>query len=175
MPERDQSPWWNADDDNFAGATPLFDGDRRPHPEGERVIPPPPPPPPPAGEPAGSAIGEALRLAVAVAEWSNQTGLTDTLRQLAAEAAEALTEPAADADAASDDATAAAGATPRREPLSLAAEPQMVCDYCPLCRGVEVMRHVQPQVSQGLAEAMASLTEALNVAVEGFAARNKPH
>jgi hypothetical protein len=39
---------------------------------------------------AGSPIMEALRLASALADWSEQTGLTDTLKALASEAAESL-------------------------------------------------------------------------------------
>lgn len=174
MSQSEQPPWWSAEDDAFADATPLFEGDRQPELDVDAAV-PPPSPPPAAAEPVGTPIGEALRLAAALAEWSNQSGLTDTLKELAAEAADALAEGAqVAADGDWDDAGAGPTAAGPGPTAAAPDEPHLVCDYCPLCRSVEVMRHVQPQVSQGLAEAMASLTAALNVAVEGFAARNKP-
>lgn len=183
-PEPERSPWWSADDERFAEATPLFgDARRSPQDEGSETAEEPgdatgslPPP----GATAGSPIAEALRLASAVSAWSNQSGLTDTLRQIAGEATETLAAMASDVTA-----PAPSSAEPPVSEAADAAEPsdrpdpqwyahQSVCDYCPLCRGLEVMRTVQPQMSQGVAESMASLTAALNYALESLAARNRP-
>lgn len=165
-------PWWSAGDEEFAGATPLFDGVKRPHPDEE------PPPPPPRPESVGTPIGEALKLAGAFMQWADQSGLSDTIRDLAAEAATALDN--------ADQSRSQDGVPPGNEkptpihavPLHSAftgegEQPLLVCDYCPLCRGMEVMRAVQPQMSQGVAEAMASLTSALNYAVDGFVRRQR--
>lgn len=162
-------PWWRADDDEFAGATPLFDGVKRPHPEAE-------PPPPPKAEPVGTPIGEALKLAGAFMQWAEQSGLSDTIRELATEAASALQDNGTpgDSDEGSPEEPRPIHAVPLHTATAADGEqPLLVCDYCPLCRGMEVMRTVQPQMSQGVAEAMASLTTALNYAVDGFARRQR--
>lgn len=171
IPGDSEQPWWSAADDEFAGATPLFDGVKRPHPESE------PPPPPPKNEPVGTPIGEALKLAGAFMQWADQSGLSDTIRDLAAEAATSLESNSPPGDARSD-AGPSAPRTVHAVPLHTATtgegeQPLLVCDYCPLCRGMEVMRTVQPQMSQGMAEAMASLTSALNYAVDGFVRRQR--
>lgn len=162
-------PWWKAGDEEYAGATPLFDGVRRTRPDPE--------PPPPRVDSVGSPIGEALKLAGAFMRWADESGLSDTLRELASEAATALAEDV--------DAPTSANPRPEGDPTPIHAiplhqipgkegePPQLVCDYCPLCRGMEVMRSVQPQMSQGVAEAMASVTSALNYAVEGFVRRQR--
>ena len=164
-------PWWSAGDDEFAGATPLFDGVKRPHPESE-------PPPPPKPESVGTPIGEALKLAGAFMQWAEQSGLSDTIRDLAAEAATALDNAGpqrpGDADEVGDEQPKTIPAVPLHSASSADGEqPLLVCDYCPVCRGMEVMRTVQPQMSQGMAEAMASLTSALNYAVDGFVRRQR--
>ena len=164
-------PWWRADDGEFAGATPLFDGVKRPHPDAE------PPPPPPKSEPVGTPIGEALKLAGAFMQWAEQSGLSDTIRDLATEAVNAL-ENSGRPDSPTDEPEASKPTTIHAVPLHTAAgaegeQPLLVCDYCPVCRGMEVMRTVQPQMSQGVAEAMASLTSALNYAVDGFVRRQR--
>ncbi|MFI0431728.1 MAG: hypothetical protein ACH36H_01135 [Candidatus Nanopelagicales bacterium] len=156
------APWWSADDEEFAGATPIFGGES----EGAAA---------PDGasadedtaedsraragdqQPVGTAIGEALKFAAALTAWSEQSGLTDTLKTIAAEAAEALNDPAAEA-------------APTVAPVFDAHSTVVVCDYCPVCRGMDVLRQVQPHLAQGLAEAMSSLTQALNLAVDSFAA-----
>lgn len=171
-------PWWSADDEQFSGATPLFEngeddeaaegnapaaGDESADAGAEAA---------PddadsdagttadAGSAAGTPIMEALRLAAAVAAWSNETGLTDTLRELAGEAAEQLTANPSDA-------------LPLADAPVVGSQHEATCDYCPLCRSVAILRVVQPQMAQGVAEAMAGLTEALEAAVEGFAASNR--
>jgi len=188
------SPWWSAEDDAYSGATPLF-GDRQRSSDDSEV------PPPPMPEDVGTPVAEALKLAGAVMRWSEQSGLTDTLKQLAAEAAVALAtetsssdspEPSrttpedASAESSEQQADAADDGTTNVTPITLhrwatgdsgpdgAGEDVLVCDYCPLCRGLAVMRTVQPQVSGGLSEAMASLTAALDYAVEGFVRRQRP-
>lgn len=170
------SPWWSAGDDSFAGATPLFDGQRRRHPDDPPLL----PPPPHVGD-VGSPIGEALKLAGAVLRWSQESGLGETLEQLAGEAAAVLAD-SLSADTTGDQADAGAPSDPPTNVTSIplhrigATEDgdegtELVCDYCPLCRGMAMMRSVQPQMSQGVAEAMASMTAALNYAVEGFVRR----
>lgn len=164
-----EEPWWNAGDEEFAGATPLFDGVRRTRPDPE--------PPPPRVDDVGSPIGEALKLAGAFMRWADESGLSDTLRELATEASAALSD-SVSADT-SDGPQPGTGPNPihavplHRIPGEDGEPPQLVCDYCPVCRGMEVMRSVQPQMSQGVAEAMASVTSALNYAVEGFVRRQR--
>lgn len=172
-------PWWSADDEQFSGATPLFEGgadadatDGAEAAEGAGTgsdesgadatadAGSSTTSTPPSGS-AGTPVMEALRLAAAVAAWSNETGLTDTLRELAGEAAEQLS------------ASTAAGELPLADATPTATH-EATCDYCPLCRSVAILRVVQPQMAQGVAEAMAGLTEALEAAVEGFAASNRP-
>lgn len=182
-------PWWNAGDSEFSGATPLFqrdDGSAEADAAAEAAA---------AGEGyarrsndsdpaaesdsgAGSPIMEALKLASALADWFQQTGLTDTLKALAAEAADSL---------ATQSSTADESESPRPTEDQRSAVPTVgddenaehtagtSCEFCPLCRGLDVMRTVQPQVAVGLAEAMASVTEALNTAVFAFTVnqRNK--
>lgn len=204
-PDNDGGPWWNAGDSEFSGATPLFQHDGSPaaaaEPDAEAA----------AGREhaaagndtdptssdsgAGSPIMEALRLASALADWSEQTGLTDTLKALAAEAAESLSaqasttaapdgpESTADTEEVADDIDGS-DPGPSRTLGHLWEVPSSdddsgstgsSCEFCPLCRGLDVMRTVQPQVAVGLAEAMASVTEALNTAVVAFTVnqRNK--
>lgn len=178
MPERESPPWWSADDDEFAGATPLFDGERRSRPGEDQAD------SGPAEDSAdgfagaesdvGTPIGEALKLAAAVAEWSQKSGLTDTLKELAAEAADALASArTAESPEAPEGARILHIVTGEGDDQGDPTMPIVVCDYCPLCRSVGVMRTVRPQMSQGLAEAMASLTSALNTAVESFAERRR--
>lgn len=171
--ESSDQPWWSAGDEEFAGATPLFDGVKRPHPDAE------PPPPPPKADSVGTPIGEALKLAGAFMQWADQSGLSDTIRDLAAEAASALENTSQTSEG---EGTGKAGTKPpttihavplHTAPTGEGEQPLLVCDYCPLCRGMEVMRTVQPQMSQGVAEAMASLTSALNYAVDGFVRRQR--
>ncbi len=176
-PEPDQPPWWRSDDETFAGATPLFPREERgdtDQPKGESADSPEGGSAgPSAGRSAsdatpddygvGSAIAEGLKLAAAVSAWSNASGLTDTLRSIATEATEALTTLETD-----DPPTSASSEAPEEIPH------ESVCDYCPLCRGLDVMRTVQPQMSRGMAESMASLTSALNFALESLASRNQP-
>lgn len=166
-------PWWNADDAAFAGATPIFDDEQ-----------PSAPPPPDAGSEsaappfteAGSPVMEALRLASAVADWSRESGLSDTLRVLATDVAASLADSTAVTTEGSDEQEEAEGARPqptlRLIPPSSeqdSAGHAATCEYCPLCRGMDVMRTVQPQLAAGIAEAMASLTAALNLALAGLA------
>ncbi len=154
MADRDaDAPWWSAGDEEYAGATPMFEGDEGPAEESA----PPGPSASAEAPPVGSAIGEALKFAAALTAWSEQSGLTDTLKTIAAEAAEALNAP---------DAPPADAAAPLLEPHTTV----VVCDFCPVCRGMDVLRQAQPHLAQGLAEAMSSLTQALNLAVESFAA-----
>lgn len=165
------SPWWSADDDTFADATPLFDGQRRRHPDEPPLI-----PPPPSVEDVGTPIGEALKLAGAVLRWSKESGLSDTLEQLAEEAAATLSEAIStpspeDEGGIGTDSPKVTSIPLHRVQGSSADSEELVCDYCPLCRGVTMMRTVQPHMSQSVAEAMASMTSALNYAVEGFVRR----
>lgn len=174
MPSGDSEPWWNAGDDKFAGATPLFEGERAPADSAAEEEPTDSAPPGADGAEsadtsaegsADSPIMEALRLAAALSAWSEQSGLTETLRGLAAQAGEQLGS-LADTDnpvlhlvtEEHDEGGPSAGST---------------CAYCPLCRGVDILRVVQPQVAQGVAEAMASLTTALNAAVASFAEQQR--
>lgn len=167
-------PWWNADDAAFAGATPIFDD--------EQPSAPPPPDaggesaPPPFTE-AGSPVMEALRLASAVADWSRESGLSDTLRVLATDVAASLADSAVQTTEDTDEPAEMAEEA-RPQPTLRLIEPSAeqdtaghatTCEYCPLCRGMDVMRTVQPQLAAGIAEAMASLTEALNLALAGLA------
>ena len=196
----DDLPWWRAGDAMYAGARPLFDpaappqapdepdADETPTAEsstttgsGQRQSAPTP-------DSAGSTITEALKFASAIAAWSNETGLTDTLQSLWEEAAVAMTSAAATAAPADNPHDSAAADTPAHtgdradETRSADAPPPVhlrivdsddestavTCDFCPLCRGYDVLRQVQPQMSEGLAEAMASLTAALNLAIDSL-------
>lgn len=163
------SPWWSADDNSFSGATPLFDGQRRRHPDEPPVV----PPPPKVGD-VGSPIGEALKLAGAFVRWSQESGLSETLETLAQEAAGTLAEALApDESDDGDEGPREVHAIPLHRVRGDGSDgsDELVCDYCPLCRGVSMMRSVQPQMSQSVAEAMASMTAALNYAVDGFVRR----
>lgn len=178
-PERERPPWWSANDEQFAGATPLFDGSDAEGAESAAAGSAPSDASADGSGSAGSAITEALRLAAAVTAWSNESGLTDTLREIANEATETLSAMASGGETTSEDgSTASTSAANDTQPSSADSQQwfahQTVCDYCPLCRGLDVMRTVQPQMSQGLAESMASVTTALNSALESLAARNRP-
>ncbi len=156
MPDPD-APWWSAGDDEYAGATPMFEGAAAEEPGDE----PGAPTGPGEAPQVGSAIGEALKFAAALTAWSEQSGLTDPLKTIAAEAADALSDP---------DGAAAAASEAAEVPLLDPHTTVVVCDFCPVCRGMDVVRQAQPHLAQGLAEAMSSLTQALNLAVESFTA-----
>lgn len=200
--QADDLPWWLAGDATYAGARPLFDPAAAPEAQGEvptdhqstdgdsgtprnarnQV--------PPSADAAGSTIAEALKFAGAVAAWSNETGLTDTLKSLWEEATESMAAtaqsaagaPKSDAEPEAQDATTGPEQTGQDDappPVHLRIvtsptdETPTTCDFCPLCQGYEVLRQVQPQMSEGLAEAMASLTAALNLALDSLSGQQR--
>lgn len=188
-------PWWLAGDATYAGARPLFDPvaaaesgeqDHEGADEGGDNT------PPTGSDSPGTSIAEALRFASALAAWSNETGLTDTLKALWEEAATSMvaasmaTAGPADSEPDGDEATGtdATGTETSEDatdppPIHLRIVPDdagttpTACEFCPLCRGYEAMRHVQPQMSEGLAEAMSSLTAALNLAIDSLSAQQR--
>lgn len=175
--QADDLPWWLAGDATYAGP-PLFDPAAAPEAHGEEAtdhesvdgdsgaprgdrnqV-------PPHADAAGSTIAEALRFAGALAAWSNETGLTDTLKSLWEEATESMA-------ATSESAAGAPGSGAKPEgqgttegpeqadrddappPVHLRIvtsqtdDPPTTCDFCPLCQGYEVLRQVQPQCRWG--------------------------
>lgn len=184
MPDRasDEEPWWSADDSAFVGATPIFESsDDQPTPADDSADGPDTTTRPDMSA-AGSPVMEALRLASALSEWSRESGLSDTLRALASEAASSLSDAGLVATETPDEDSGGDGASredQQRTPLRLVDPPagyeggahESTCEYCPLCRGLDVMRTVQPQLATGIAEAMASLTEALTAALTGLTER----
>lgn len=166
--ERDDSgqPWWHETPEELDGENP-------------------------AG--VGTAAQEAVRLAAAVASWASRTGLSDTMRGIAEQTAGSVRAAARAAAAGSE------GGGRRAEGDEYAAsgppdsvgdgdqiddgeevdddegeEPRIVyestCDYCPVCQGMTLLRTVSPEAAEGMAEALAAVTDAVRQAVEGMAA-----
>lgn len=164
----DREPWWSADDEEFSGATPIFSDSEDAAGESTPRTDPPEPGAGSSRPGTGSPVAEALRLAAAVSSWSQQTGLTDQLKDLAGEAgavlamraATAAAAASADQDDESDDDTSRGAAT-----SDFAVEHGSTCEVCPLCRGVDLLRAVQPQLAEGVTEAMASISFALETAL----------
>ncbi|MFZ2383759.1 MAG: hypothetical protein WAV88_08510 [Candidatus Nanopelagicales bacterium] len=52
-------------------------------------------------------------------------------------------------------------------------EPRVIyestCDYCPVCQAMTLLRTVSPEAAEGMAEALAAVTDAVKQAVEGMA------
>ncbi|MGV1036518.1 MAG: hypothetical protein ACOYD0_05770 [Candidatus Nanopelagicales bacterium] len=146
----------------------------------------------PAG--VGTAAQEAVRLAAAVASWASRTGLSDTMRGIAeqtagsvrAAAARAATAGQEDQEQCNDDTEDAADAADDADQSILDAEfldeddeqeePRVIyestCDYCPVCQGMTLLRSVSPEAAEGMAEALAAVTDAVKQAVEGMAAHS---
>ena len=180
----DREPWWSADDEEYSGATPIFSdgpdatdateaadsadsadhksaGDEDPRPRRTEN-------PRPDWPPTGSAITEALRLAAALSSWSQQTGLTDQLKGLAGEAGAVLAARAAAAGLGNLSGGGAGGVDSDEgedDTADFALEGGSTCEVCPLCRGVDLLRAVQPQLADGVTEAMASISFALESAL----------
>lgn len=121
-------PWWHA----------AFDDDE-----------------PPDG--VGSAAQEAVKLAAAVANWANDSGVADILKSVVEQAGDTLRSAAATASATAATATAA----PDTE-----AHETVTCEVCPLCQGVDVLRTLSPETASAIADAMALVTGALRQAMD---------
>ncbi len=145
----------------------------------------------PAG--VGTATQEAVRLAAAVASWASRTGLSDTMRGIAEQTAGSVRAAAARASAAGQTDAGQWGddtEEPADESGSAVLEAELLddesrdadgeedqprvvyestCDYCPVCQGMTLLRTVSPEAAEGMAEALAAVTDAVKQAVEGMA------
>ena len=135
--ESQQAPWWHVDADDDA--------------------------PNPAD--VGSAAQEAVKLAAAVAQWADQTGLTQTLKGIAEQAAvsvQTAARAATTTTAAPSDSDESAG-----EGTS-GSHDSTTCDNCPICQGVDFIKTVSPEAASGINDALAAVTTAIRQAVDGL-------
>jgi hypothetical protein len=113
-------------------------------------------------EGVGKATQEAVKLAAAVTNWANESGVADILKSVVEQAGDSLRS-AASTFAATEAATDSTDSTDStdRDPHVAAT-----CEVCPICQGVDVLRTVSPETASGIADAMALVTSALRQAMD---------
>jgi len=121
------------------------------------------------GEPnpvdVGTAAQEAVKLAGALAQWAEQSGLAEALKGIAEQAASSVRSAAKAASSpSSGDDTPEADATAAGE----AGHPS-TCDSCPICQGVDMVKTMSPEAADGITEALAAVTTAVRQTLDGFA------
>lgn len=119
--------------------------------------------------PVGTAAQEAIKLAAALSQWADRTGLADALSGIAMQTAMGVQAAARAASSATDDDHQdnhedTAAAPP--EPEALPGHDSTSCDFCPVCQGVSLLRAVSPEAATGVAEALAAVTEAFRSALD---------
>jgi len=114
----------------------------------------------------GSITQEAVKLAAAVVGWAEKTGIADTLRNVAEQSTEVIWTAAASAQADKvEKAMEHLSHTGPQDPESHSSS----CEYCPICQGMDLLKNVSPEATQGLVEAMSSISDKLRQAVvDGF-------
>jgi len=116
-------------------------------------------------EGGGKATQEAVKLAAAMTNWANESGVADILKSVVEQAGDSLRSAASTfgATEASGADGSATGATDSED-----SDPHVsgTCEVCPICQGVDVLRTVSPETASGIAEAMALVTGALRQAMD---------
>lgn len=116
-------------------------------------------------EGVGKATQEAVKLAAAMTNWANESGVADILKSVVEQAGDSLRSAASTfgATEASGADGSATGATDSED-----SDPHVsgTCEVCPICQGVDVLRTVSPETASGIAEAMALVTGALRQAMD---------
>lgn len=107
--------------------------------------------------PVGTAAQEAIKLAAAVSQWADRTGLADALSGIAMQTAMGVQAAARAASSAIDD---------DQDEDEDEDEDSTACDFCPVCQGVNLLRAVSPDAATGVAEALFAVTEAFRSAVD---------
>lgn len=108
--------------------------------------------------PVGTAAQEAIKLAAAVSQWADRTGLADALSGIAMQTAMGVQAAARAASSAVDEDD--------DDDEDDADEDSITCDFCPICQGVSLLRAVSPDAATGVAEALFAVTEAFRSAVD---------
>lgn len=116
--------------------------------------------------PVGTAAQEAIKLAAAAAEWASKTGLTDAIKGLADQSAMGVRMATKAAHAGTD--------IPEWRPGTNDADlghehDPAVCDYCPVCQGMNMLRSVSPEAANSAAEALSAVTLVIRQAIESLA------
>jgi len=132
-------------------------------------------------EGVGTSAQEAVKLAAAVANWANDSGVADILKSVVDQAGDTLRGAAATAAAAASAATSEARAKESSAGTSTDGSAQDgqphaagTCEICPICQGVDVLRTVSPETASGVADAMALVTGALRQAMDTMTAEGQP-
>lgn len=112
----------------------------------------------------GTAAQEAVKLAGAVAQWAEQSGLADVLKGIAEQAADSVKAAARSASGATDGASSGA----EGDAGESTAHVPVTCDSCPICQGVEMVKTMSPEAADGLTDALAAVTSAVRQAVDTF-------
>lgn len=119
---------------------------------------------------------EAVRMFGVLAQWAEQSGLTETLKGIAeqtvsgvktaaATAATAVVPDVADThrESADDERADAAGSDSNRP---------TTCETCPVCQGLDVVKTMSPETAENLNDALALVTTAVKQAIDNFARSN---
>lgn len=122
---------------------------------------------PPNPVDVGTAAQEAVKLAGAIAQWADQTGLAETLKGIAEQAAESVMSAARTATGSGDSSDD--GIAPDSEDSEAARNAASTCDNCPICQGVDIVKTMSPEAAEGITDALAAVTAAVRQAVDGFA------
>ncbi len=109
----------------------------------------------------GTAAQEAVKLAGAVAQWAEQTGLAEALKGIAEQAADSVR-------AAARSASSATGGADGKEAVSEQEHSAATCESCPICQGVDMVKMMSPEAAAGLTDALAAVTSAVRQAIDGF-------
>lgn len=125
---------------------------------------------PPNPVDVGTAAQEAVKLAGAIAQWADQTGLAETLKGIAEQAAESVMAAARTATGGpdKDSAEGEAGETGAAQGADAQAHSSSTCDNCPICQGVDLVKTMSPEAAEGITDALAAVTSAVRQAVDGF-------
>lgn len=134
---------------------------------------------PPNPVDVGTAAQEAVKLAAAVAQWAEQSGLSDTLRGIAEQAAAGVRTAAQAASAAgsTDDDVDVVFEEPGEPPAGAAGtagaaqgaqHARTTCDTCPICQGIDIVKTMSPEAANGITDALAAVTTAVRQAVDGL-------
>ncbi len=129
-----EQPWWYAMSDDSDGPNPAE---------------------------VGTAAQEAVKLAGAVAQWAEQTGLAEALKGIAEQAADSVRAAARSASSATGDADV-------KEAGQEQAHSAATCENCPICQGLDMVKMMSPEAAAGLTDALAAVTSVVRQAVDGF-------
>lgn len=112
----------------------------------------------------GTAAQEAVKLAGALAQWAEQSGLAETLKGIAEQAAASVLSAAK----AASSPGSAEGETESESASESPAGHSTTCDSCPICQGVDMVKTMSPEAADGITEALAAVTTAVRQTLDGF-------